>query len=267
MSKRSLALLIAFLLAFVAFGVGLVQAQAPDPERGARLFADNCAVCHGADGTGRVGANLSDAFPSIDPNAFARNVIANGVPGSPMIAWSKEQGGPFEAQDIDDIVAFIESLRGGTGLVAPTSTPMPVAAIPTVAGVSGDPTLGAQVYTQNCAVCHGQDGVGRVGVNLTEPIASAQPAAFVRQVVANGVEGSPMPAWGQAQGGPLNDSDIENVTAFVLSLQSDGSAAPPSAGPVRGSPWILGVLIVVAVAVIIGGIVGGRRGQRPAGSE
>lgn len=249
-------------LGLLMLTAGLVQAQAPDPARGARLFADNCAVCHGADGKGRVGANLTDAFPSIDPNAFARSVIENGVPGSPMIAWGQASGGPFNQQDIDDIVAFLESLRGGTGLVAPTSTPVPVTPIPTIAGVSGDPTLGAQVYAQNCAVCHGADGVGRVGVNLTQPASSAQPAAFVRQVIAEGVSGSPMPPWAQAQGGPLSNQEVENVAAYVLSLQAASSPTPlPQAQP-RGNAWVLGVLALVALVIIVVGIVGSRRRQQ-----
>lgn len=263
-NRWGLGSLCALVLGLLMLTAGLVQAQAPDPERGARLFADNCAVCHGADGKGRVGANLTDAFPSIDPNAFARSVIENGVPGSPMIAWSQASGGPFNGQDIDDIVAFLESLRGGTGLVAPTSTPAPVTPIPTIAGVSGDPTLGAQVYAQNCAVCHGADGVGRVGVNLTQPAASAQPAAFVRQVIANGVPGSPMPPWAQAQGGPLSNQEVENVAAYVLSLQAATRSAPtplPQAQP-QGNAWLLGGLALLVLVIIIVGVVGSRRRQQ-----
>jgi cytochrome c oxidase cbb3-type subunit III len=252
-----------FLFAMVLFGlsVGVAGAQEPDPERGARLFADNCTVCHGADAQGRVGPKLSAAFPSIDPNAFARSVIENGVEGSPMIAWSQNRGGPFDGQDVDDIVAFLESLRGGTGLVAPTSTPRPVTPIPTIANVSGDPTQGAQVYALNCAVCHGADGVGRVGVDLTEPVASAQPIAFLRQVIADGVDGSPMPAWGQERGGPLADGEIEDVAAFVLSLQGAGSSRQLPAPEASGSPFVLGLLVLVALGVVVFGILRARQGS------
>ena len=67
-----------------ATGIHLVYAQSEDPgqiELGAVLFAENCAVCHGDDGQGRVGATLAKDWPSIRPDLRMRAVIANGIPG------------------------------------------------------------------------------------------------------------------------------------------------------------------------------------------
>ena len=53
----------------------------PDPqELGAQLFAENCAVCHGADGQGRVGATLAKDWPSIRPDLTVKSIIETGVP-------------------------------------------------------------------------------------------------------------------------------------------------------------------------------------------
>jgi mono/diheme cytochrome c family protein len=83
-----------------------------DPNRGALLYAGNCAVCHGIEGEGRVGANLAKDWPSIRPDLLVQSTIENGVEGSVMPAWSQEHGGPLPEQDINNIVAFILTWSG-----------------------------------------------------------------------------------------------------------------------------------------------------------
>src|SRR3970040_45160 len=65
-----------------------------DPIRGGELFVENCAVCHGVSGQGRVGASLEE-FPGIDPSAAIEATVAEGVAGSGMPAWSLGEGGPL----------------------------------------------------------------------------------------------------------------------------------------------------------------------------
>lgn len=59
--------------------------SAADVQRGKRLFAANCAVCHGPVGAGGRGANL--ARPKLQRAADDRGlffVIRQGVPGTEM---------------------------------------------------------------------------------------------------------------------------------------------------------------------------------------
>jgi mono/diheme cytochrome c family protein len=239
--------------------VAVTSAQGDPMAQGARLYADNCAVCHGPQGEGRVGARLKD-FPSINPQAFVKATVANGVPGSKMPAWSQAKGGPLTDAEIDAIAAFVASWTTGSVPAAPTEAPRPLVVLPTVAGVSGDPARGAQVFQQNCQVCHGAKGEGRVGVNLAKPFASAFPAAFVKQAVSSGVQGSVMPAWAQSNGGPLSDQQLDDVTAFVLSMQKisaptfiEPTPVPASSGggalPVIGAVALLGVVIALVVVL------------------
>jgi mono/diheme cytochrome c family protein len=237
--------------------VAIASAQGDPIAQGAKLYADNCVVCHGAQGEGRVGARLKD-FPSINPAAFVKATVANGVPGSRMPAWSQAKGGPLTDAEIEAIAAFVATWMTGNVTPAPTEPPPVLTPLPTVAGVSGDPTRGAQVFQQNCKVCHGDKGEGRIGARLAKSFASAFPAAYIKQVVSDGVNGSVMPAWAPSSGGPLTAQQIDDVTAFVVSLSKTGSptfieptATPPSSSggalPVIGGVVLLAILIAAAV--------------------
>lgn len=241
----------------IAFAVMLASAlyagaqaqEGGNPERGGELYVENCLVCHGADGQGRVGANLTD-FPGIDVSAAMRQTIARGVEGSVMPAWSEQQGGPLSDQDIDDIVAYINASFVGSDPIAPAPTYQPPAIEP-LPEVDGDPAEGAVVFFENCQMCHGESGRGRFGAPLAKSWPGVQPAVYIAEVVAQGIDGSAMPAWSQQQGGPLSQDQIENVTAYVLSLEPSSPAATPM--PVAEGPLSANVtLVVFGLLLLIG---------------
>src|SRR4029077_1248296 len=84
-----------------------------DPSKGAQLYAQNCATCHGAALEGGIGAVLNpiDKLPGVsnplDP-AFLIDVITNGrtpQPGDPkQVAMPKKGGNDnLTAQDVKDM--------------------------------------------------------------------------------------------------------------------------------------------------------------------
>jgi mono/diheme cytochrome c family protein len=237
-------------------------ASGEDLELGASLFAENCAVCHGANGEGRVGATLAQNWPSIRPDLTIRSAIERGVPGSPMPAWSEENGGPLTVPEIDALVAYILSWETGEPRLIPTvqSSPRPV--ISPVPEVEGDPNHGAVLYDQNCAVCHGQNLEGRVGATLAKDWPSIRPDLQIKTIITNGVQGSPMPAWSQENGGPLSETEINDLVAFVVSQADEGpdtvedvQPTPAFLGQTPGS-WLTGwggiLLAVIGFIVLVG---------------
>lgn len=231
-------------------------AQEGDITRGSQIYDANCAVCHGPEGQGRVGMDLSQDFPALDPNAFVQSVVEQGISGTAMPPWSQAHGGPLTDQEIADVSAFVVSLSGGRSPMAPTATPLPVTPVPTVPGVSGDPGVGHVLFVENCAMCHGDQGQGRIGANLNKAFASINPQQFVRATVAQGISGTAMPAWGQANGGPLSDAQIDDISAFIVSLPvaqpAQATATPaPAESTSSGANWPLILLLVVAVVAII----------------
>ena len=103
-----------------------------DPTRGATLYAQNCATCHGTSLEGGIGAVLNpiDKLPgvpnSLDPN-FLISIITNGrtpQPGDPKSIAMPPKGGntALTDQDIKDLAAYIiqqNSLGAGAAPLAP----------------------------------------------------------------------------------------------------------------------------------------------------
>ena len=88
-----------------------------DPARGATLYAQNCATCHGTSLEGGIGAVLNpiDKLPGVsnplDPNSLI-NIITNGrtpQPGDPKQIAMPPKGGnnALVGQDIQDLAAYI----------------------------------------------------------------------------------------------------------------------------------------------------------------
>ncbi len=258
-----LALLVS--LIFVLSWQAQTWAQGPTQEQielGARLYAGNCAVCHGSNGEGRVGATLSKDWPSIRPELRVRSVIEEGVPGSPMLAWSQENGGPLTDEEIEALTFYILSWEtGGLPDLSPTPTFTPRPPITPVPDVEGDPNRGALLYAENCAVCHGLNGEGRVGVSLSKNWPSIRPDLQVKSVIERGVPGSPMPAWSQDNGGPLADGDINDVVAFILSWQAPPTSPELAPTPTRAPSLLSGplgvlVFVVALLALVLVGVIG-----------
>ena len=262
---RSFGWVLLVTLAAVLVGYLPATAQTPGPtqlEQGARLFADNCAICHGSQGQGRVGATLNKNWPAIRPDLVVKDTIERGVANSPMPAWGQQYGGPLASAEIDALVAYILSWEtGGAPPIPAPATPNPRPVLTAVPNVQGDPNRGATLFDQNCVVCHGPNGEGRVGVNLGNTWPSIRPDISIKNIIANGVADSPMPAWSQASGGPLSDTDINDLTAFVLTLPArNPQPSAPTPTPVPAlSPFFSGwggiifglVLFVVIVGLAI----------------
>ncbi|MDP2226639.1 MAG: cytochrome-c oxidase, cbb3-type subunit III, partial [Moraxellaceae bacterium] len=162
---------------------------------GARLFANNCAACHGTDAHGGRGfPNLTDKdwLWGGTPEAIHSSILngRNGV----MPGWKDALG----AQGVDEVVAYTLSLSGRSGLDAKQ-----VAA--------------GQGRFMMCAGCHGADGTGNpmLGApNLTDNIwLHGGSVASLTKTVMEG-RNNQMPA----QVDILGPERVHLLTAYVLSL-------------------------------------------------
>jgi cytochrome c oxidase cbb3-type subunit 3 len=78
-----------------------------------------------------------------------------------------------------------------------------------------------QLYTQNCAGCHGVDGRFGAARSLNEPLYLAFVTdEAVRQTISKGRAGTNMPAFSEQAGGHLTDQQINLVVAGMRSRWS-----------------------------------------------
>jgi mono/diheme cytochrome c family protein len=95
------------------------------------------------------------------------------------------------------------------------------------------------LYAQNCAGCHGSGGKGGAAVSLRNPVflAIADDAA-IRRTAANGVPGTPMPAFAQSAGGMLTDPQMDVIVRGIRSWANPdtllGEVPPPYAASGSG---------------------------------
>lgn len=104
-----------------------------------------------------------------------------------------------------------------------------------------DSILSPQVlYAQNCAGCHGADGLHGPATPLASPLYQALvDDATLRRIVAQGEPGSMMPAFAQSSGGDLTDAQVD---AIVRGMRADwhagsalGESVPPYADDGKGN--------------------------------
>ena len=96
------------------------------------------------------------------------------------------------------------------------------------------------LYAQNCAGCHGAQGRGGAAIALANPVYLAIiDETTVRNIVANGVRGTSMPAFGQSAGGMLTQQQIEAIAGGIFSRWGrkevlDGANPPSYAAKASG---------------------------------
>ncbi|MDJ0767563.1 MAG: cytochrome c [Ilumatobacter sp.] len=78
--------------------------------KGEGVWQFNCSSCHGLNGEGGIGPALnSEQFLQSSTDDQARTLIAVGIPGSQMSAYSLDYGGPLTSEQIKAVVTFIRS--------------------------------------------------------------------------------------------------------------------------------------------------------------
>jgi cytochrome c oxidase cbb3-type subunit 3 len=126
---------------------------------GGTKFRSRCAGCHGPDGRGYIGPDITGLWASGDRDERIFGIVRRGVPGTEMTPAD-----PLRVSDreIWQILAYLATLR------AAPSTPS-----------SGDVQNGEQIFRAHCSSCHMVNGRGgQLGPDLSR-VGSGRPRAVL----------------------------------------------------------------------------------------
>jgi len=174
----------------------------------ARLFADNCALCHGREAHGGPG------FPSLRDGDWLWGGSSEEIAHTLRIGINAEHPETHFAV----MPAFgRDRILDGTEIAAVTDHVLALAE-----GHADPDSPGAQVFSDNCVACHGDDGSG--GFLTGAPALShgrwiyGGDRAAIMASVRNGRQGV-MPAWE----GRLSEAEINLLAAWIAGLEPEAT--------------------------------------------
>jgi mono/diheme cytochrome c family protein len=201
----------------------LAASKGKGTEEGARLFASNCAACHGPFGQGGPNpARSGDMIPPISSAEFLgtrddttlRSIISQGQPDLGMNPFGSANGGPLTDEQIDSLVAFIRGWQANPPQIAAAEVPTPMPAQPSLTA--------DRIFKGVCAQCHGGSGEGGSGPALNSPEFQAKyDDQALADLISNGVPSTPM----LGVGGVFPQDQIKQLVSLVRALKAGSAGA------------------------------------------
>jgi len=205
---------------FLIFSSFAIAANAPESGKeddtvAAANYQKYCALCHGAERQGHV----NDDAPSLRSKSLMSAgfderlmAVSYGRRGTAMGGYLDEVGGPMSEDELSSLMQWLQKQSGVEAVELPLEP------------VVGDIALGKEIYADECAGCHGENGEGDIGPALGNPVMlSLTSDSFLRYAIVNGRDGTDMPPFGDY----LEPDQIDAVTAFLRSRATGWSVEKP----------------------------------------
>lgn len=239
---------LAALFAFITLSMGVTAAVAttqPDPDpalvrAGQDVYGARCALCHGEGGLGQgevpgiVGVGAAAIDFVIRTGRMPIEQIDEPIRHGPQI---------LSDGDREALIAYIPTLGDERG-----------PEIPDVSGwEEGDLARGLELFTSNCAACHGPTAAG-IAVGQRDVSSNLDVATPLEIAEAIRIGPGVMPVFGEDQ---LDEEDLDAIIAWVVDLrarEAPGGAQIGRSGPVSEGfvAWIVGMGLLTVVMYLLG---------------
>jgi ubiquinol-cytochrome c reductase cytochrome c subunit len=221
-----------------------------DIEFGKDLFQANCSSCHGLEAQG-----TSQAPSLIGSGAAAVyfQMSTGRMPAKEVGAENDRKPVTFSPQQIEDIAGYVASLGGGPE-------------IPTAEQVStegADTALGSELFSSNCAQCHGFAGAGgALTYGKDAPPLTESTPTQIYTAMLTGPEAMPV-----FSDGALSPQAKRDIIAYITETRVEPNPGGFSLG--RTGPVTEGLVIFLGgmgfLVLISMWITAKRRDPRPTG--
>ncbi|MCG8016323.1 MAG: c-type cytochrome [Candidatus Thiodiazotropha sp. 'RUGA'] len=222
-------------------------------EQGRRLYAENCSVCHGDDGSGArwTLTNLKPPPRNFTVPGTAEQlsldhmlkVVRYGKADTAMPGFASQ----LSDHDISQVVNYVrQAFMSERGKQTDKIEDINIKIAQEMEkqldqDLSGDASRGQRYYLQNCAACHGVKGDGkgpRAYFILPKPRNFQHDAARhtlnrprLYTAIAEGTRGTDMPAWEKV----LSAQQIADIVEYVYQVFiRPGASRTQSANPASG---------------------------------
>ena len=205
-------------------------------DEGGKLFAANCATCHGAN---LEGTSEGPTLSGVGEASVHFQVGTGRMPLAASGPQAEQKPVQFTEEQIKALYTFVGAQSAGPGIPEEEY----------LAG-DGDAALGAELFRINCAMCHNVAGAGGA---LTEgkfaPSLKGVESVHVYEAMVTGPQN--MPVFNDTNLTPEDKADIITYLQFLDENQSPGGFDLGNLGPVSEGLfiWIFGLGAIVGITV------------------
>jgi cytochrome c oxidase cbb3-type subunit 3/ubiquinol-cytochrome c reductase cytochrome c subunit len=200
-----------------------------------RLYGENCAGCHGANGSSGPAADLANPeYQALVDDATLRSVITDGVKGSLMPGFGVSSGGLLTPAQVH---VLISGMRQHWSRPNPFNGATPP---PYKATHAADIAKGHAVYNAACARCHGPSAQkpGPGGSILDGSFLALIDEQTIRTTIVAGRPDIGEPDWrNHIPGRAMTDDEITNVSVWLVAQRPVVPGQPyPNTKPTSDLP-------------------------------
>ena len=202
-------------------------------DEGSKLYAANCATCHGLN---LEGSTVAPTLIGVGAASVAFQVETGRMPAAATGPQAEEKPSQFTDEQAKSLAAYVASISPGPAIPSSEFT-----------DGKGNAAEGAELFRINCAMCHNVAGAGGA---LTEgkyaPSLAGVSGEHIYEAMLTGPQN--MPVFNDLN---LTPDDKANIITYLDDNPSPGGIDLGNLGPVSEGLfiWIFGIGAIVAITI------------------